>query len=53
MCIHLDHQANFGQKRSPTERQSRRAAVFYVVALKMARGSQKGERGHQGVFESF
>ena len=43
MCTPLECQAHFGQKGSPTERQSRRRAVFLVVALKVARGSQKSE----------
>ena len=50
MCTPLECQAHFGQKGSRTERQSRRTAVFFVVALKVARGSQKSERAHQGVF---
>ena len=49
MCTPLECQAHFGQKGSPTERQSRRTVVFFVVALKVARGSQKGERAHPHV----
>ena len=44
MCTILECQAHFGQKGSPTERQSRRTAVFFVVALKVARGSPKGRK---------
>ena len=50
MCTPLDCQAHFGPKGPPTERQSRRTAVFCIVALKVARGSQKSERAHQDVF---
>ena len=50
MCTPLECQAHFGQKGSPTERQSPRTAVFFVVASKVARGSQKGERAHPQVF---
>ena len=50
MCTPLECQAHFGQTGSPTERQSRRKAVFFVVALKMARGSQKSERADPHVF---
>ena len=32
MCTHLECQAHFGLKGAPTERQSRRNAVFVVVA---------------------
>ena len=46
----LECQAHFGLKGPPAERQSRRNDVFCIVALKVARGSQKGEREHQGVF---
>ena len=44
MCTSLECQAHFGQKGPPTERQSRRNAVFCVVALKVARGSPKERR---------
>ncbi len=44
MCTHLECQAYFGQKGSPTERQSRGNAVFFVMALKVARGSPKGRK---------
>ena len=50
MCTPLECQAHFGQKGPQTERQSRRKAVFFVVALKVARGSQKSERAHPHVF---
>ena len=44
MCTPLECQAHFGQKGPQTERQSRRTAVFFVVALKVARGSPEGRR---------
>ena len=44
MCTPLECQAHFGQKGPQTERQSRRTAVFFVVALKVARRSPKGRR---------
>jgi hypothetical protein len=48
MCTHLECQAHFGQSGPPTERQSRRNAVFCVVALKVTRGSPKGHRSAPG-----
>ena len=50
MCTPLECQAHFGQKGPQTERQSRRKTAFFVVALKVARGNQKSERAHHGVF---
>ena len=44
MCTPLECQAHFGQKGSRAERQSRCTAVFFVVALKVARGSPKGRK---------
>ena len=44
MCTILECQTHFGQKGPQTERQSRRTAVFFVVALKVARGSPEGRR---------
>ncbi len=44
MCTLLECQANFGQKGPQTELQSRRTAVFFVVALKTARGSPTRRR---------
>ena len=49
MCTPLECQAHLGPKGPPTERESRRNAVFYIVALKVARGNPKGERAHQCV----
>ena len=44
MCATLECQAHLSQKEPQTERQSRRTAVFFVVALKVARGSPEGRR---------
>ena len=52
MCTTLECQAHFGQKGSPTERQSRRKAVFFVVALKVARGSQRAKERTRTFVES-
>ena len=42
MCTPLQCQAHFGQNGSRAERQTRRTAVFFVVALCEVRGSPKG-----------
>ena len=44
MCTPLECQAHFGQKGPQTERQSRCTTVFFVVSLKVARGSPKRRR---------
>ena len=50
MCTPLDRQAHVGHKEPPTERQSQRTAVFFVVALQMARGSPKGRKNAPASF---
>ena len=51
ICTTLECQARFGQEGPPTERQSRRTGVFCVVALKVARGSQRAEEQTRSFFE--